>query len=112
MKSVYVSVFVPVSGDIAVTASGVGRVQGVLGSLVVTICCIHPPPGTYNVRVREDGSRTYRAAPLDRHRKKEADAALRVFAQEAVEVAERLWQAKVRAPRPALFLVEPEPGEA
>lgn len=87
MPNISVELTVPKDDMPGIVCQGVKCRVGLLGPFVLRVCELRLPAGTYSIRVREDGTRTYSAKPFDRGEQKHADACLRELVAEAIEFA-------------------------
>lgn len=87
MPNISIELTVPKDDMPGIVCQGVKCRVGLLGPFVLRVCELQLPAGTYSIRVREDGTRTYSARPLDRGEQKRADTCLRDLVAEAVEFA-------------------------
>ncbi len=87
MPNISVELTVPKDDMPGIVCQGVKCRVGLLGPFVLRACELQLPAGTYSIRLREDGTRTYSAKPLDRGEQRRADACLRDLVAEAIEFA-------------------------
>lgn len=89
MREIHVSIVVPQSGDIDVRAVGNVPRSGFLGPIVLALCAVALPPGSYSIRCHPGGDPSL-SATCEAGRQAEAYGKLADAARETRDLAARL----------------------